>query len=381
MRSRLPKGIRFLMLVIFCLNLSICKVNSALRCEHCTNSEVEFLSNDKMLYHCIGDALFLTETARISCDSAVWLNGIYVRLNGNVRIDDEEYYLAADSTYFDIERNVMIARGEVVELWSYQDSIYTVGNHVIFDRANQYLFMDDRPLLYLKYPDTANMIEVLADTIEYTSDSVLNVANAFGNVVISSKEFSSASGNAIMDVTAGQLELIDNPSAQRGNSDISGDSIRVSYEDDLIRSIVVIDSARGNFQEPVDSLETEFDESILAGQRINMLFENGLMTEIICTGQAYSWYYPSPRGGSELHENSVSGDSIRFQIDNKKLESIDVTGGAIGTYVSGRVPTRDTLVVSKSDSVNYEAKYIHYRMQDSLIVLKEAAGVTSGDVS
>ena len=328
----------------------------------------------------VGDVVFSTETGKIYCDSAVLLKGEYVRLNGSVWFDDAEYSLRADSVYHDLVAGTSDARGERVELWSFADSVYAVGPHAFYDKENEFFYMNGRPLLYLNYPDSASMVEVLADSIEYRADS--SQAYAEGEVLISSEEFSSRSGIAVMNGGRNLLELLDNPSARRENSDIFGDTIRVAYANELISRIDVIDSARADFSQPTDSTESDFDRSKLAGDRIIFNFDEGRLAEILCHGQAYSWYYPSARGGTEFHENSVSGDSIRLVIDKKSLQMIDVLGGAVGTYVSGQQAPGDTAkMVLSADTVDYRGQFIRYSLADSMITLEREADVTSDDVS
>ena len=95
------------------------------------------------------------------------------------------------------------------------------------------------------------------------------------------------------------------------------------------------------------------------------------MDYVLCYGQAYSWYYPSPRGGTEYSENAVSGDSIRFISVDDELSSVRVTGGAVGTYVSGRITDQDT-IPHGLDSVDYQGLFLEYSMSDSTIVLKRS---------
>ncbi len=342
--------------------------------------ELEVLMKDgKYLSYITGNVVFETESGKIYCDSAVWSQDEYIRLNGNVRVVDSAYSLLADSVYYNLIDSLAIAYGERVELWSFKDSVYAVGPYAVYDRRAGDFFMNQRPLLYLKYPDSSSMIEVLADSIIYLGDS--SKATAAGDVVISSNEFSSNSGFAQFFGEADSLALRESPTAQRGGSKLSGGEITIRYENDLIREIVVQDSAHGEFTQPVDTGGLYEDKSILSGARIVMKFNNGLLNQIICTEQAYSWYYPSSRGGQEFNENSVSGDTIRFRVNNETLLAVEVTGGAIGSYVNGRLAPGDSVVVLSADTVDYDAQYIIYDLSDSMITLHEGSHVTSGPVS
>ncbi|UCG61882.1 MAG: hypothetical protein JSV52_00915 [Candidatus Zixiibacteriota bacterium] len=346
--------------------------------DHADQFEV-ILVGDKYVTYVVGNVDFRTETGHIYCDSARWLKGENVKLNGNVLFDDVEYRLECDSAFFDIGTDEALALGRRVELWSYDDSLYAVGQHAFYNDSTEYFIMKRRPVLYIGYPDTATMIEVIADIVEY--DASQKLANATGDVKISSKDFSSVSERAIMDTEGNSVELFEQPSVQRGESVISGSVILIEIEDELLTMIDVVDSARGEFREPTDPDSTFFDESILSGDRIILDFDEGELSSIVCFGQAYSWYYPSPRDGSEKHENSVSGDTIRFTIDNEELRKVDVIGGAIGRYISSKTVLRDSLFTEQVDTVDYNSRFIEYHIRDSLITLSRASHVQSGAMS
>jgi lipopolysaccharide assembly outer membrane protein LptD (OstA) len=238
--------------------------------------------------------------------------------------------------------------------------------------------MENRPTMYLNYPDSARMVEVIGDRIEY--DAATEIAQAGGNVKITSTEMVSESGCAIMNRKANVLDLSQSPVAKRKQSVISGELISVYMNAEAIERIDVIDSARGEFNEPIDSSTTDFDRSVLTGNRIIFDFAFGQLYQVTCWGQAYSWYYPSSRGKPEFTENSVSGDTILFSVLDERLQEVDVIGGAVGSYRHGEDKTVDSSVVQVVDTINYDGRYINYNLADSLITLEVGSHVQSASV-
>jgi len=326
-----------------------------------------------------GSVIFETESGLVYCDSAMWAKGETVLLWGKVIIDDRDYRLAADSVHYDLISNQAVAMGDYVELWSREDSLFAVGQHAFFDRGRDYFYMMKRPTVYLNYPDSVRMIEVIADFVEY--DAARGVAEAEGTVNISSTEFSSTSGCAVMHLQQNTLDLFDQPTLRRKQSEIRGCFITITSDDDLIRQVDVIDSAYAEFVEPINPLETDFDRSILSGKRILMDFVAGDLRTVTCYDQAYSWYYPAPVHPEEQVENSVSGDTIRFAISNEHLREVEVIGGARGTYLSSTPRREDTVVTVVTDTIDYESDHITYNLVDSLITLRSRAKTKSGQVS
>lgn len=296
----------------------------------------------------IGNVIFQTQTGTIYCDSAVWLKGKRVKLKGRVVVNDSAYRIAADSVDYDLGSGEANALGSYVELWSRPDSLFAVGTQAFYDRDHKYFYMENRPTMYLRYPDTVAMIEVIANLIQY--DGLTRVAQASGDVRISSKEINATSGCAVMHPADNSIDLFEEPVAKRGKSTVSGKLISVTTENRLLSKIDVYDSARGEFNEPVDAAKKQFDQSILTGKHIEFDFSHGLLQSVVSTGQAYSWYFPSNRGRSERNENTVSGDSILFSVLDEKLQVVTVKGGAIGSFLDSKTTIKDTLNRSKPDS-------------------------------
>jgi lipopolysaccharide assembly outer membrane protein LptD (OstA) len=358
------------------------------------------------IWYASGSVVFETESGFIYCDSAIWVQGKRVKLKGSVIIDDEDYRLVADSVDYDQITRQSVARGSYVELWSRTDSLYAVGRHAFSDRDRNYFYMDERPTLYLNYPDTAAMIEVVANFVEFDGDR--DRAEAIGEVRISSDQIVSNSGCAVMYPNRNLLDLFDEPVATHRESEVSGSLISVRFRDKVI--------------EPKDTLELAYDESILSGKRLIFDFDEGELYKITCYGQAYSWYYPYDEGKPESSENSVSGDTIRFDIDHQRLLAVHVIGGAIGTYLSSTYSVvetppdtltdvlLDTTIISQpgddslmvmfpdsidtvhdtlpvrrvdtvTDTIDYEGVSITYDLDDSLITLRRQAQVKSGNLS
>ncbi len=329
----------YILIIILSINATSLPQDKSNRIKLDKSGNLEVLyENDKYVTYVKYDVVFETETGFIYCDSAILVKGENVHLMGNVMVDDADYKLMADSVYYDIITGEATARGEFVELWSFDDSIYASGVHAYYNREQKVFEMEERPIIYINYPDTNRMIEIISDFFYYNATS--RKAEATNDVIITHGDLIAESQCAVMNIQNNMLDLYDSPIARKGNSEIRGEFISIKYQGELLRQIDVIDSAFGEFTEPVDSLGLFHDRSILSGDRIIINFYFGAMDNVICYGQAYSWYFPSLRGGRDFYENSVSGDTIKFYLDENQLQSVNVMGGVVGTYLTGRL--RDT---------------------------------------
>ena len=353
-----------------------------LKYQHSDEYEVVLSRDGKTIdtMFAIGNVIFETDSGMIYCDSAIWAVGRDMALRGKVVIDDASYHLVADSVRYDEKTNIATAQGSYVELLSRKDSVFAVGKHIVYHRATKQFRMEERPTVYLKYPDTAKMIEVIGDRVDF--DAVGGLAQAEGDVKIDSKDLSTTSGCAVMHLRNNTLDLFEQPAAQRGRSVVRGGLISVQSTNDVISKIDVLDSARAEFVEPIKGDSTQFDRSTLTGKRIVMEFSQGILSGITSYGQAYSWYFPASQGKREEQQNSVSGDTIRFAIEEERLRTVTITGGGVGRYMDTKtIKTKDTLSAKQTDTVDYTGAGIVYNLNDSTISLYRGATVNSGTVA
>ena len=332
-----------------------------------------------LVYYLVGNVVLETETGFIYCDSAVYRQGDKAHLKGRVVVDEADYRLTADSVAYDVSRKHAWAWGDSVIVWTYKDSIYARGKAAEYDQQFELLHMTLRPTLLFGYPDSTDMLEVVADNIDYSSKT--RIADADGHVTMKSGNVHTESGCATADLAQNILDLYDKPVAWRGKSRLEGGVIGVILDNRAVRRIDIIDSAHGSFIEAVESDSTLLDESKLSGDRMILDFDNGDLAKVTCFGQAYSWYHPNSRGKKEQDENEVSGDTIYFFTDNNRLKSVHVVGGAIGSFITREFPdSADTNHTPKIDTVQYESARIEYSLRDSLITLRKSARVTSGRI-
>ncbi len=353
-----------------------------LRYQHSDEYEVVLAPGGKTIdtMFAIGNVIFETDSGTIYCDSAIWAVGRDLALRGRVIIDDASYHLVADSVRFEEKTNIATAQGSYVELLSHKDSVLAVGKHIIYYRNVKKFRMEERPTVYLKYPDSVKMIEVIADRVDF--DAANGLAQAEGSVQIDSKDLSATSGCAVLQMRKDILDLFDGPTAQRGNSAVRGGLISVHSRNDMLSRIDILDSARGDFKEPITGDTAQFDNSTLTGKRIVMDFEQGALSGISSFGQAYSWYFPATQGKREEQQNSVSGDTIRFAIKEERLHSVTVIGGGVGRYLDTKTTkSPDSASTKQTDTVDYTGSHIVYSLGDSTISLFNQATVNSGTVA
>ena len=373
---------------IYILTMLVCLIAAAsataqlrgrLSVDHADYSEIVF-SNVKgqpdTLYYG-GSVIVRTETGMAYCDTLIIAIGHSALFHGAVRIEETDYRLVADdSVRYDLLTAKARAYGDYVQLFSATDSIMAVGTNAFYDRERKYFYMTERPTVYLNYPDTAAMIEVIGDIVQY--DALNKSAEAEGNVKVSTDNVNSTSECAILHPQSKSLDLYGSPHVHRERSHISGQFISLAFGSENVERVDVIDSAYAEFEEPKDSAESQFDRSILSGKRIVLGFDAGELAWAVCRTQAYAWYYPYAPEGQEQVQNEVSGDSILFSVQGEALKRVDVVGGAAGRYQNTRYEQNDSTTVAVTDTIDYRGHELAYDLEEGMITLQSEAEAQSG---
>jgi lipopolysaccharide assembly outer membrane protein LptD (OstA) len=326
-----------------------------------------------------GGVFFYRDDGRLSADSAVWIKGESIRLFGRVLIEDTIYRLTADQVDYDVVNKTALAQGEEVRILSARDSILAVGSNAYYCRDSSIFRMSRRPSIFLKYPDTTRMIQVMADRISLNNSDRIGYAD--GQVIISQSQIESQSGRAILYIDDEILALYDNPVARRRESEIRGDTLIIYSKNSVLEKIETEGNAIGDFKEPSNGDSAHYDLSQLKANRIEYNLENGALDNIVAVRQAYSFYSPGVRDSSNIVRNNVSGDTIKLLIDDERLSSVEILGGAEGDYYSGKYKRGDSGEIFAEDTISYKSNRISYDVSNSTIVLNGDAAAQSGNLS
>jgi lipopolysaccharide assembly outer membrane protein LptD (OstA) len=371
--------LRFLTLIFFLLPFAAqSQTEQPLILEHSDIFEI-IRGAEKDTIYISGNVRFRHQGGKLEADSAIWVKGEIIILNGNVTIQDTVYQLQADRVRFYVRENLVYASGKKVIITSFADSIQAIGTNAYYSRDSALFRMLQRPTVFLNYPDSARLVQVDADRVAFDANS--RIAYADGDVVITQEDTESRSGRAIMYGEENLLLLLDKPTATRRDSRLNGDTLVIFSSREALNRIHVEGNATGNFNEPSGSDSTLIDNSELKAKEIDFYFRQGEIDSIIAAGQAYLFYAPASIDSAEVVKNAVSGDTIKLFIDQRRLTTVQVVGGAEGDYYSGRFKSSDSGRVFVEDTIHYLSSFIDYSITDSTIKLTEAAQVGSKNMS
>jgi lipopolysaccharide assembly outer membrane protein LptD (OstA) len=303
------------------------------------------------IYYGYGNVRLRLDSTNVKSDSVVWnldLNNIF--FYGNVEAKDSIQQISARKiSYFDRD-SIMIAEEDVIMIHSV-DSIRTESRIAEFHLADDLVYLDGDPYMFLNYPDVKNLVRISSDEMVFYANE--KQGEAIGNVIITHQETKATGGCAEFDRLNDLLTLTDEPIAVRGSSEIKGDLMEIRFSDAGVNRIDVYEDANAVFVEEGDSTTSEFQgESKLSGNDITFYFQDDEVRKISAKGSARSEYYPSPDDTTGSGKNIVSGDSIFIYVRYEQINKIEIKGGAEGVYITEKEQADST----DSDSLESAAE-------------------------
>lgn len=242
----------------------------------------------------------------------------------NVRVSGEKDSLFAQRLIYNLKTKEASAYKDVY-LWSKQDNAIIMGEKGYFNNTDSYFRVTDNS--HFIQIDTAgsDSFQVWAQKLEYFGDT-LKYTVAVDSVKITKGDFRAHSDTAWYYSKSETSWLKGNPKVWVGKSELTGKRIRATFDSTKIKNINIYENAFAKTLN--DSVNNEYN--ILKGKSIEFFLENEKPQLVIARQNASSTYYLEE--GSEKGINHSTSDSIYVYFKKGELDSIEIIGGAQGTY-------------------------------------------------
>lgn len=285
------------------------------------------------VWYCYGHTRFRVDSTFIAADTTIWYRHLdLLELFGRATVDDSVQHLSASRLHYDNRDSLLLAEDNVVFVHD-RDSLRTESQSARFDRRHDEITLTRQPILFLNYPDEANLVTITGDTLIFLTDTKVGIAKH--RVTIDQKETHATCDSAEFLLAENNLALSGSPRAVQGESDIQGNAMDIRFAHGRVERIDVVDSATALFVERGGSEDSLLSgKSKLSGEEITFYFNEGEVRKIAALGAASSDYYPPPDDTTGAGKNFVSGDSIFIYVQNQKTTKIEVNGGAEGVYIT-----------------------------------------------
>lgn len=300
----------------------------------------------------------VTLTAR---KGTYWVDDKVAFVQGDVVLVDSVSRTTSNTmTYYEAEKRAVAVGSVRVE--SLRDNVTILGDSLIHYRTRGVSLVPKNPTLVQidRSPGGENdTLVVVSDRMEAyrdTSDRFL----ALGDVKIVRSDLASRCGRALFDRTRELIVLQDDPVVWQGENQMTGDSIAAFLQDNQLRRLQVIGRAMA-ISRSDSAFRMRFNQ--LTGREMTLAFAERRLQSIEVRRNATSLYYlyedSEPNG-----VNRSSGDRIRIDFDQGRLDRITVIGGVEGTYAP------ESMVLNREGEYNLDGfRWIELRPSRTMFTI------------
>ncbi len=322
----------------------------------------------------IGNVRFVKDSSDLVSDYAVLYEALdFVRLLGNVRINQPGRALAADSLHFNQRTETARAWGSVV-MEDHRRHVRVTGGRAVFEEREEFMLVTDSPELVVDYDQSRVPTSIVADTIRlYSADERVD---AIGAVTIRQGSLLAQADTAAMSVDGAEITMNGNVKASQRESELTGQRMLIRSRDKNLEKIEVYDGGEAIFRQlaATDLDSIIYNQSRLTADRIDFFFANDFLHVIKAQGNSFTYYIPAPEDTTAKGTNIASGDSTTLLFVNSELSEVSVITSAEGKYMTPSA--RDSLGnVTVIDTIDYKADRIKFKIAENIIKLSTAASV------
>lgn len=245
--------------------------------------------------------------------------------SGKVKITQDVYEIySRRANYTNQRENVYLSRE--VKLIDLENRVTITGSKGFGDRTLEYARVSGSAEMVKR--DSTGEVEITIDSrmIEYFNSE--DRAQASDSVKVFLQEATGSSGNLQYFIKPRVALMETNPAIFRGREEMRGDSIRLHFNEKKLERIELMGNASA-----VSPLEGSSVERInrMYGKKIEIELIEEKVREVTVLGNARSVYFVLEEGEYK-GANKASGDRIYLHFKDGELETINVAGGAEGTY-------------------------------------------------
>lgn len=290
-------------------------------------------------------------------------------LVGNVRLADSTRILYADTVNYHRNTELAEAFGRVLLIDLVEDFAIS-GRTGRYYRNQGKAVVDAEPVLTFdqskEEPGRIKSELMMFDMNE-------NVGNATGEVRMRKGETSAECDSAVIHNGEGYVEMLGNPSASSGPSNMRGSRINLWYDARQVTRIVLPEY--GYLSEAPPKGSRWWKDSWIEGDSVVIHLYDENVDSVKIFGNARAKYYPNESEKGKVSNNYSTGDSMFFRFDGNELDYVRVSGRTSGLYkylhiaddqtIDSLAAATDTLLEyrdfdEEAQRISYQATNIEY---------------------
>jgi lipopolysaccharide export system protein LptA len=295
-----------------------------------------------------GNVEFQQGETNIRCDLATQIFEYEpAALIGNVRIVDDKRQLFADTVYFYQKENKQVALGNVLSITesdttrAQRISYFEEENKFVSENAVRIANVKDRTIVtggvaeffrdqkygkILLNPALAKLDSLRQVTMTISGDTMEVFESGKrvlvkGNVKIHQQEADAVCGRVEYFKDEKRALLTEKPAVVHSNQNISGDTLMLYFEDEVLSRAFVAGNALATSE--ADTLNKGRWVNKLSGETMNFYFENKKLLRAIIENRATSLYHVI-ENRQYKGVNEVSGDRIEVYLNEGAVQRVKV---------------------------------------------------------
>jgi lipopolysaccharide export system protein LptA len=301
-----------------------------------------------------GSVHVVKDTIHMYCDSAFYFEAQNkLVLLGNVEVDNGQRKIRALKITYYQDKDLTVSEGKVrvtspddslythrllyyqkkkeatatdsVFIWSKKDNVFITGKNGYFNDEKRYFRVQDSAYFLQIDSVKTDSFQVFADKLEYYGDT-LKYAVASDSVIILQGDLKAQADSTWYYRDKELAWLKGNPIVWFEKSELTGNIIKASFDSTVINHLDVYENAQAKTLN--DTIKNEYN--ILKGKTIEFFITKSKPELIIARNNASSIYYLSEQ--DDKGSNYSTSDSIYVFFQEGTVDSIEIIGGAEGTY-------------------------------------------------
>ncbi|MFT4604453.1 MAG: lipopolysaccharide export system protein LptA [Rhodothermales bacterium] len=313
-------------------------------------------------------------TVLTSQTGSYWTEEKRAEFAGSVRLDSDESDVLADSLDYSRDGRRSDARGNVVIVRRDDDlESFILGDRALNDDSLGTGVATGNVLVARISTDStaADTLYISAGEIHSAREDSVDSTIAVGDVRVADSDFSALADSVLQRSWVGgrsESRLFGQPFIWVGESQVSGDTIRIAGHDGAIDSLLVRGSA---FVAQRDTLVDRLQQ--MKGMTVLGLFRADSLRLLEVSPNAEAVYFNRDDADSLAGALQVTADRIRFLFSGDEISDLRVYQDVIGTYFPGTLIPADLLLdglVWKPED-RPEAAAFRQRLQEALIRFRE----------
>jgi lipopolysaccharide export system protein LptA len=285
---------------------------------------LDYFSNSKTAYF-FGPTKIVSEENTIHCQYG-WYNTKTekAQFSKKASIESGANIIFADSLLYDKKKGEGRGIGNI-KLIDTIENIEVYGQHGLYFQKSKETWVTQNPLAIKK--DETDTMYILADTFYYVSDTLKKTLKAYYNTAIIQKEFQGKCDSLLYQFNDSLISLFHSPILWNNQNQIVGDTMFIELKNKKMHRLKVMNNAF-----LASEVKLGYYNQI-AGDKMNNLFENNKLSNVLVEGNSEIIYYIRDNETDSAEYTGVNKEKCNKMLivfDSSKVTNIRFYGKPVG---------------------------------------------------